>query len=1196
MKRLLKKVLATIVALTVGVTGASAQASFNFTYTEGVAPAAGGDYFLYNIGTGQFLTNGLNYGTRATVDNSGRVLTLAANGSGYSIYTNYVSLNNRTEAKAGYLTTNGYVDTGSNDAAWIFTPVSVNGYTNAYTIKNSDTQYLFFDKDNTNPGCPVNVGNNTNNNYSYWLLIPKLQRENEGDYTHYLINTQMNACWEWKTWNGITGWNDNSGIVPGGLVSNRCAEKYHTKKDIYQDIKEYSSLPEGRYKLCAQGFWRQDGSDAGAVLYINDDKATLAGYNANNEGTNATMDGASTSFTAGLYENAVETFLNNGSSMKVGINITSDSQWVIFDNFVLKYLGKCVMDYAVALPENNMTADTWYYFDIPVAGDYTLTTTNLNNIKFTTDGYTLISTTPSDSWNNSSQTLDAGRYYVKSSSAQTLEIAPANYSYNVGSAVIDHTYIQPGQTVTITYSNAVTNSGENLTINTNNITFDGSTISATATSNGFTFIVPEALSTSTDYTLSIPAGAIGYTQGNTFNEAESFTLKTPALFDGIYYLKVAGTTTDLSSVSTETETVGMYLSRGAAWGTHATIDDYGLALTITTDVNNNSVLQVYDTKRYYFRTGSYDLYADGTGGTADNQKFRFSAMNGRLLISDNEHSTVYWKHNNKNLWPENQMPSIYFDGTGTNSGPIILWEAETPAAHQAILNSYRDAQAVQAAQNAVSGNGSVYGALATVSSVADMESAVENLPFSGVILGGEEPTSVQEKYQGNQPNPAPETVYSATLTIPEPGLYKFSMQAFYRAASNPVTQNMHTNGVDCPPVVLFLGDSQTQIKSLYDEEGGSSPYVSGNDAEYNGKYYANNMDGALKMFQEGKYNNDVWAYFPEAGEYSYGVKYLGHANANMQWFIYSPEAVTVRYYGAGTIRSENGIVTVLGQNALADINAALTTDISVLNIKQATGLSNANITTTNNPNLLIYANTTSQVSNSANVIVGGTCKNLVLSKQNAPFFVPEAFTAATAKYTVAPRDLAGGEYATLMIPFAGNVPTGKAYTLDQGVSTLGGEINATEVSTVPANSPVLVTGSGQFSASNASIPAFDRGATYASGELVGVYQLTQAPVGSYVLQNHTNSPNGVAFYLVNDVQPNVGTFRAYVKSQSGNVKQFRVNFGGESTEIATIDAEGKMSLEGAEYFTVGGARLNAPQKGVNIVKFDNGSIKKIIIK
>jgi hypothetical protein len=39
-----------------------------------------------------------------------------------------------------------------------------------------------------------------------------------------------------------------------------------------------------------------------------------------------------------------------------------------------------------------------------------------------------------------------------------------------------------------------------------------------------------------------------------------------------------------------------------------------------------------------------------------------------------------------------------------------------------------------------------------------------------------------------------------------------------------------------------------------------------------------------------------------------------------------------------------------------------------------------------------------------------------------------------------------------------------------------------------------------------------------------------------------------------------------------------------------------MSLEGAEYFTVGGARLNAPQKGVNIVKFDNGSIKKIIIK
>jgi hypothetical protein len=1190
MKRLLRNVLAAFVVSIVGVSSASAQASYNFQYTEGVTVAAGGDYFLYNIGSGMFLTDGMDWGTHATADHAGRLITLASLNDGkYSIYTQSYSVNNDAQAKAGYMTTNGFLDTGTNDANWEFTPVTVSGYTNTYTIKNSDTQYLYFNA----ADARVNVGESPNNNYAYWILVPKTARDEKNDYTYYLMNTDFNRPWERRIWSKAEN-NDNV-FINGGLAANLCAERYHGVVDIYQTISQ--SVPEGRYRLYAQAFWRQDGSDAGAVLYANSDTQTLAGFNANGEGTAASRDGASTAFTAGQYVNNVETFVNDGS-LRVGINITSGSQWVIWDNFTLQYLGKVVMDYATELSSDNMTADTWYYFDITIAGEYQLTATTLSDIKYTTDGYTLTTATPSDTWSSATQTLAVGRYYVKSTSAQTLTVEAASYSYTVGTATKDRTYVQPGNVVTVAYPNAVTNSGEALTINTSNIRFNGAALAnATTTANGFTFEIPAGLTTATDYTLSIPAGAVGYAAGATYNEAQSITLKTPAVFDGTYYLKVAKATTDLQTAN-QSDAEGKYLSRGDAWGTHATLDKYGLALQISTDANNYSILKVFDTQCFYYHGGTYQCWADGTGGTGDNEKFIIDKQLGYLTIcpfyyKDNKH---YFKYNTNE--GSNDIVAMYDDGP--TAGPIILWELESPADHATVMAGYKDAQAAAAAAAAYDDNSATYASLSSITTVAAMETAAQTLD-NFVVVGGEAPTSVQEKYQGTKPNHAPETVYSSTLSISAPGLYRFSMQAFYRAASNANTQAMHTARADFPPVVLFFGDSETQIKSLYDEEGGTTPYVEGNDAQYNDMYYANNMDAALMMFQEGKYRNDVWFYAPEAGTYEYGVKYLGHANANAQWFIYSPEAVTVTYYGTGTISTQDGIVKVLGTNEVSAINAALTSDIAVLNLENATGLNGAAISTENNSNLLIYAKATSQVASSVkNVIVNSKCNNLVLSKQSTPFFVPKAFTANNAKYTVDSRDLAGGKFATLMIPFAARVPTDNAYTLDQGVNTLGGEVKATKVTTVPANSPVLITGYGTFEAeaNDINIPVIERGATYTSGELTGVYSTTQAPVGSYVLQNHASSPNGVAFYRVADTQPNVGPFRAYIKAQGSSVKSraLYINFGGDANGIATLDAEGNVSLSSAEYYTAGGTRLSAPQKGLNIVKYDNGTVKKIFVK
>ena len=211
--------------LVLGTGVASAQASYNQDYKVGAEVAAGENYFLYNIGSKMFLTDGMDYGTHASVDHAGRVIKLAVNTNGFSIYTKPFSANG-SEEKAGYMTTNGYVDTGTNDADWVFTPVTVEGYTNAYTIKNSDTQYLFYEtKDglyNGKLGAFINVGTSTEDAASYWLLIPMSARQAVKDYTYLLRNTDFHHPWELMMWSNTVDWTNTA----GGKKENACAEMY----------------------------------------------------------------------------------------------------------------------------------------------------------------------------------------------------------------------------------------------------------------------------------------------------------------------------------------------------------------------------------------------------------------------------------------------------------------------------------------------------------------------------------------------------------------------------------------------------------------------------------------------------------------------------------------------------------------------------------------------------------------------------------------------------------------------------------------------------------------------------------------------------------------------------------------------------------------------------------------------------------
>ena len=255
----------------------------------------------------------------------------------------------------------------------------------------------------------------------------------------------------------------------------------------------------------------------------------------------------------------------------------------------------------------------------------------------------------------------------------------------------------------------------------------------------------------------------------------------------------------------------------------------------------------------------------------------------------------------------------------------------------------------------------------------------------------------------------------------------------------------------------------------------------------------------------------------------------------------------------------------------------VTDEVPIVDATKAS-VTGATVTLTN-PNGLVYLASGSTASGN-NVVVDGTCANLVLTDGH-PFKATKQFTAANASYNM--TAVAGGKFGTLMLPFAVTTLPGKAYSLDQGV-TYGGDIYATEVNAIAANEPVLVTATGAYTATEASVAATDD--TYPNGELVGTYKAMTAEENTFVLQKHDDY---VAFFMVKNTKPTVNPFRAYIKAQNGAASKEFVNviFDGNTTGINNVNNQG--NADNDIIYDLSGRRVNNARKGVYII---NG--KKIV--
>lgn len=327
----------------------------------GVQAQDAGTYYIQNVSNGKWLGPGNNWGTQASVLNHGEYWKLAKISEGVYTLESVVS-----NGGSNYYLTGEWCDGGATK----FTFAAVAGKENTYTIANG--KYL------TTNGTTVNVsGTDATAAVSQWKLISQDEMasslaaatvENPVDATFLMDDHTFGRNNRY-----VSSWTNDGGCdMTGGNSNKHCAEKYHGTYNVYQTL---ANAPVGCYRLTAQGFYRQDGSDNDhlPVLYANTTTATFP----LKTGSENSMADACASFEQGKYAiDPIYVYVGTKGELTVGTKLENNgSLWCIWDNFELTYYGdhtvaevvladyvkayNAAMSEATSFTEESMWADDW---------------------------------------------------------------------------------------------------------------------------------------------------------------------------------------------------------------------------------------------------------------------------------------------------------------------------------------------------------------------------------------------------------------------------------------------------------------------------------------------------------------------------------------------------------------------------------------------------------------------------------------------------------------------------------------------------------------------------------------------------------------------------------------------------------------------------------------------------------------------
>ena len=314
----------------------------------------GQTYYLYNPKAKAFVKAANAWGTRASFGQDAVAFVTEGSGDIYSLKSTY----------GAYLGNDLYVDQAKKE--FVFNKVS-NG---VYTF-TKDGLYVAFTGDETvNTSAELTDG-------CYWQFltaatIKAVMTEADAD-TPYDVTALITGANFGRNDQANSIWTD--GPIFNGINENFCAEKWGAGAfDVKQTL---TGLPNGTYKLQAQGFYRVGGGsnnatiaaeqyatgtpELNAILYGNDSEMPLMSVIEDaKEGTPPNYGdyyvtsfgyvpqsqiGASNFFNEGLYDQTLFVTVTNGTltiGIKKSVELAND--WVVFDNFRLTYYGTATVD------------------------------------------------------------------------------------------------------------------------------------------------------------------------------------------------------------------------------------------------------------------------------------------------------------------------------------------------------------------------------------------------------------------------------------------------------------------------------------------------------------------------------------------------------------------------------------------------------------------------------------------------------------------------------------------------------------------------------------------------------------------------------------------------------------------------------------------------------------------------------------
>ena len=232
---------------------------------------------------------------------------------------------------------------------------------------------------------------------------------------------------------------------------------------------------------------------------------------------------------------------------------------------------------------------------------------------------------------------------------------------------------------------------------------------------------------------------------------------------------------------------------------------------------------------------------------------------------------------------------------------------------------------------------------------------------------------------------------------------------------------------------------------------------------------------------------------------------------------------------------------------------------------------------------------------------------LTLTDDDEDFKAYESFTATSAPYRRTLKE--GTTWATLCLPFevsldGKNFRAFKLLSADDAKETV--ELEEIETS-IEAGTPVIIKMKDgetklKFSVANKAIAKDVQTSETADGnyQLHGLYTQKEfskdADNNCYIVKG--NKLMNPAMLLEKTKVQKVASkpFRAYLVDNSSTpaagAKMFSIGFDNDGT--TAIDTINTIANDKAEYYDLQGKRLNEPQKGINIVKRGNKTMKVII--